>query len=74
MPGDKELEAVRGSIRELSGGHSLESMSGDKLWQTREPININKLLEAAETAREVEKAIRAIEAGDYEDVTETAFD
>ena len=52
MPSEKEIEAVRDSIREFSGGHSLESMSGDKLWQTRGPININKLLEAAEKVRD----------------------
>ena len=52
MPSDREIEAVRDSIRELSGGHSLKSISGDYLWQTREPINITKALEAAEQERQ----------------------
>ena len=64
MPSDREIEAARDSIRELSGGHSLKSISGDYLWQTKNPINITKALEAAEQSRqdmhtELVEALRA---------------
>jgi len=51
MPTDRQIEAARDSIRELSGGHSLSNVNGDYLWQTKNPINITKLLEAAEAVR-----------------------
>lgn len=48
---DKLVVTIRDVIAE-SGGHSLESFSGDYLWQTREPINITKI------AREVVKTFK----------------
>lgn len=51
MVTDKEIEAVRDYIRETAGGHNLSNFDGDYLWQTKNPINITKALEAAEAAR-----------------------
>ena len=43
----KDLEnALCKSLIEARGGRRLESISGDKLWQTREPINITKLAQS----------------------------
>jgi len=39
----KEVEALRDSIREHSGGHALTNADGDYLWYTTHPVNLTKL-------------------------------
>ncbi len=78
MPSKREIEAAAIELA-LQEGKIIKIKSGncfvyDKTLFKEYSSRVETILEAAERAKTIEKAMQQIESGDYEDVTDTVFD